>query len=297
MKPKKILVPIDFSAFSEATTRHALEWAKKYGAKVTLFHVIVMYEADVNEEVHLHQLELLIKSREDEAISKMEEHSNRTNNHDIPVNSVFRRNVSAANAILEYLEEEPHDLVIMNTHGKSGLKSLIYGSVTEKVVRLSPVPVLTFHTPPETLNIKRILAPVDFSENSRKGVEMARTLAREHGAEIDYLHTIEQQLHPSFQVIGIESIFILNPELKQITRDKLEEFCPADGLPAQYHIIEGPSAPTIVDFASDHHTDLIVMATHGYTGLDHLLIGSTTERVVRMAGCPVLTVGREQHKH
>ncbi len=295
MKPKKILVPVDFSSFSEATTRHALAWAQKYGAEVTLFHVIVMYEADVNEEVHLHQLELLIKSREEEALSKMEEHSNRTAT-DVPVHSVFRRNVSAANAILEYLEEDPHDLIIMNTHGKSGLKSLIYGSVTEKVVRLSPVPVLTFHTPPATLNIKHILAPVDFSENSRKGVEMARTLAREYGAKIDYLHTIEQQLHPSFQVIGIESIFILNPELKQITREKLKEFCPADGLSTEYHIIEGPSAPTIVDFASEHDTDLIVMATHGYTGLDHLLIGSTTERVVRMAECPVLTVGREQHK-
>ncbi len=292
MKPKKILVPVDFSSFSEATTRYALEWARQYQAEVTLFHVIVMYEADVNEEVHLHQLELLIKSREDDALAKMEQHSNRTNNHDIPVKSVFRRNVSAANAILEYIEEDPHDLIIMNTHGKSGLKNLIYGSVTEKVVRLSPIPVLTFHTPPESLNIRRILAPVDFSDNSKKGVEIARSIAGEHKAKIDFLHTIEQQLHPSFQVIGIESIFMLNPELKQITADKLREFCPANGLDVEYHTIEGPSAPTIADFAAEHGTDLIVMATHGYTGLDHLLIGSTTERVVRMAGCPVLTVGR-----
>ena len=294
MKPKKILVPVDFSSFSEATTRYALDWAKKYQAEVTLFHVIVMYEADVNEEVHLHQLELLIKSREDEAIAKMERHNSRTNNKGIPLKSVFRRNVSAANAILEYIEEEPHDLIIMNTHGKSGLKNLIYGSVTEKVVRLSPIPVVTFHTPPESLNIRRILAPVDFSDNSKKGVEMAQVLAREHGAKIDYLHTIEQQLHPSFQVIGIESIFILNPELKQISKDKLKEFCHSPDIESEYHIIEGPSAPTIADFAGEHDTDLIVMATHGYTGLDHLLIGSTTERVVRMAGCPVLTVGRRE---
>ena len=294
MSPKKILVPVDFSAISEKTTRYALKWARHYGAEVTLFHAIVMYEADVDETEHLNRLEDIIRRREAYAQDQLNEYNKQVNPENIPVKSVFRRNVSAANAILEYLDETPFDLVIMGTHGHGGLRKLMYGSVTEKIVRMSSVPVLTVHTPPEALSIKHILAPVDFSDNNKLGLNTAIELAREHKATIHYLHVIEQQLHPSFQVIGIESIFAINPDLKKITMDKLKEFCPKHGVDARYTILEGSGAPTIADYAEENDIDLVVMATHGYTGLDHLLIGSTTERVVRSSSKPVLTVGRKK---
>ncbi|RMH65211.1 MAG: universal stress protein [Calditrichaeota bacterium] len=291
MKPKKILVPVDFSDQSIETTRYALAWARHYNAEITLFHAIVMYEADVDEQEHLERLEEIIRRREAHTEDRFKDYNKVLDSGDVRITTVFRRNISAANAILEYLDETPFDLVIMNTHGHGGFRKWIYGSVTEKVVRLSPVPVLTMHAAPSSFTVKNILAPVDFSENNKKGLEQARALAREHGAVIHYLHVIEQQLHPSFQVIGIESIFAINPDLRKITMDKLKEFCAADGLEARYHIVEGSAAVSIADFAGENDMDLIVMATHGYTGLDHLLIGSTAERVVRMSEKPVLTVG------
>ena len=182
----------------------------------------------------------------------------------------------------------------MGTHGRTGIKNWIYGSVTEKVVRLSRIPVMTIHNNPGTFKINKILVPVDFSENSRDGIQEAQNIAKDFNADVEFIHVIEQHLQPSFHVVGIESVFAINPDLKKITSEKLEEFCDNTKTKSTYTVLEGTAHQTISDYTSDCGADLIVMSTRGYTGLDHLLIGSTTERVVRISQCPVLTVGRHR---
>ena len=206
------------------------------------------------------------------------------------------RGVSAAASILEYKNKHDFDLIVMGTHGRTGIKNWIYGSVAEKVVRLARIPVITMHGEKAELQIKNILVPVDFSENSKSGIEEARKISKEFNAKITYIHVIEQQLHPSFHVVGVESVFTANHNLKGLTEEKLKDFCLKKNDTSSCKVLEGSSHQVIADYANEITADIVVMSTRGYSGIELLLIGSTTERVVRIAQCPVLTVGRKREE-
>jgi nucleotide-binding universal stress UspA family protein len=295
MKPSKILVPVDFSPFSDYAADFAIFLAQKYNAQITLFHVVVMYETEVDEEDHLRQLEKLVERKEQSSSENLAKHHQKLKEKHIKIDSFISRGVSAATAILDYQSKNDFDLIVMGTHGRTGIKNWIYGSVAEKVVRLAGIGVITLHDR-KTLQLKNILVPVDFSENSKAGINEARKIASEFAAHITYIHVIEQQLQPTFHVVGVESVFTADHNLKGITEDKLKEFCLQRDDNATVKVIEGSSHQVIADYTKETGIDLIVMSTRGYSGLEHLLIGSTTERVVRIARCPVLTVGRSRVK-
>ncbi|MCB0258715.1 MAG: universal stress protein, partial [Calditrichaeota bacterium] len=117
---------------------------------------------------------------------------------------------------------------------------------------------------------------------------------RQFDARLEFLFVLEQDLHPAFYAGGVGSLFTIDAELKQRTTDRLREFVGYTGENAAYRVLEGRAFNEIVETASSEDCDLIVMATRGLTGLEHLLIGSTTERVVRFSTVPVLTVGRNK---
>lgn len=292
MNPLKILVPVDFSSFSSYATDFAAFLAQEYKADITLYHVVVMFETEVEEEEHIKNIEDIVKHKILSSNSLLDEKKREIDVNNFEIHSIVERGVNAANSILEYINTHNYDLVIIGTHGRSGIKNWIYGSVTEKVVRLAKVPVITLHNMPRSHQIKNILVPIDFSDNSKSGIKSARRIAKRFNSQINYIHIIEQQLHPSFHVIGIESILTLNPDLKDISLRKLKDFCFKEDETASYYVIEGTPHRDIADYAKEINCDLIVMSTHGYTGLDHILIGSTAERVIRIAPCPVFITKR-----
>lgn len=294
MNPSKILVPVDFSPFSDYAADFAIFLAQMYNSKITLFHTVVMFESEVDEENHVKQLEQLATQKEERSTISLEQHQQKLKEKHIKIDSVIQRGVSAATAILEYISKHDYDLIVMGTHGRTGIKNWIYGSVAEKVVRLARTPVITMHNEKTDMQVKNILVPVDFSENSRAGIEEARKIAKTFDARITYIHIIEQQLQPTFHVVGVESVFTADHNLKSVTEDKLKEFCQLKDDQSDTKVLEGSSHQVIADYATEINADLIVMSTRGYSGIEHLLIGSTTERVVRIAHCPVLTVGRKR---
>lgn len=291
MKPLKILVPVDFSSFSSYATDFATLLAQKYKADITLYHVVVMYETEVEEEVHLKNIEEIVKHKMLTTSSLLEEKQKNIELNNFKIHSVSEHGINAATSILSYIESNNFDLVIIGTHGRTGFKNWIYGSVAEKVVRLVKIPAITVHHKPASSKIKNILVPIDFSENSKKGMDTARKVAATFKSQINYIHIIEQQLHPTFHVVGIESVFTINSDLKDVSLNKLKSFCFKQGETSTFTVLEGTAHREISDYAKEISCDLIIMSTHGYTGLDHVLIGSTTERVVRIAPCPVLIVG------
>lgn len=142
-----------------------------------------------------------------------------------------------------------------------------------------------------TPTFSRILVPTDFSPGSRLAVDYAVQLARRLGASIHLLHVTED---PSIAGMWTEAYV----DLAQIRKEResgarhlmdklLREIGPAA---VTDEIAAGPVARTITDAAADRQAGLIVMGTHGRTGLAHVLVGSVAEQVMRMAGCPVLTV-------
>ncbi|RMF68519.1 MAG: universal stress protein [Calditrichaeota bacterium] len=141
--------------------------------------------------------------------------------------------------------------------------------------------------------LHRILVPIDFSDHSRSAIAYASEVAKLFGAKLQFLHVVEETIHPAFYATGKVSIFELVADLKDRTQramQKLRDELVDPKIETEYHVTEGRAARDISKFAAEHDSDMIVISTHGLTGIEHLLLGSVAEKVVRMAPCPVLTV-------
>jgi universal stress protein A len=142
------------------------------------------------------------------------------------------------------------------------------------------------------MRIKRILVPIDFSANSLQALAYAVQLAQRFVAELLVLNVVEP-LYVAEPNVGSADLTTLLDEQQRIADEQLARIS-ADlrrqGQRVRTQVECGAPAQTIVEVANNSATDLIVIATHGRTGLSHMLIGSVAERVVRLAGCPVLTV-------
>jgi nucleotide-binding universal stress UspA family protein len=214
----------------------------------------------------------------------------------IKIERTHKRGISAAPVILDYAKEFDVDLIVIGTHGRRGLGHLFLGSVAEEVVRLSSCPVLTIRERKEPLPIEeldRILVPIDFSEHSKQALRYAKQIAVSYDSRLQLLHVLEKAVHPSFYPFEKSQFFNLREAVQQKSKEALERLLKeTEGpeLTAEIHVIEGRAAADITEFAKDNQSDLIVIATHGLTGIEHLLMGSVTEKVVRRAPCPVFTV-------
>lgn len=133
---------------------------------------------------------------------------------------------------------------------------------------------------------KKILFSTDFSTSGDAALDWATSLARDTGARLLILHVQEP---PIVYGYGAAYYGVVNPDLDQ-QREMLEKIVPKDSSVAyEHHLVEGTPAEAIVRFADRQGVDLIVMGTHGRTGLSRALMGSVAEAVVRHASCPVLT--------
>ena len=142
--------------------------------------------------------------------------------------------------------------------------------------------------------LKRILAPTDFSEYSAEAIGYACALADKFGSELHFLHILEVHAS-STPVFGAGLAF--SPRIRE-SRAAVEQALElvADGRAAVRATAEGPTFLEILRYAKDNEIDLIVMGTHGRSGLAHVMLGSVAERIVRKAPCPVLTVRHPKHE-
>ena len=147
------------------------------------------------------------------------------------------------------------------------------------------------------LSIKKILVPVDFSSLSKKAFQYALRLAQQFKTEVTLVHVLEPTVPPTFEGLSeAPSCLEDGPPDAEKNLKRLIDSARAAGVPKVRSLFRrGLASHEIVDAAKDLNVDLIVMATHGYTGCKHFCIGSTAERVVRAAPCPVLVVRAKEH--
>jgi universal stress protein A len=144
-----------------------------------------------------------------------------------------------------------------------------------------------------TMEIRRILAPTDFSELSKQGLKSALELAQSFGAELLLLHVVDP---PAYPVEGIVPSHLGAPLMDDLERQASTELAqmlpeaPASRVNVSRRVGVGIPHRKIVEVAEEEEADLIVLTTHGRTGLSHLIMGSVAEKVVRTAPCPVLTI-------
>jgi len=297
MKLKRILFPTDFSRCADQALAHAVYLAEKYQAALHLLHVVTLFEDQpdvLGDEIA--ETEALVKKLEEKAEIELQNVANTHGSDDMEIVTNQKRAISAAPAILEYASKNNIDLIVMGTNGRRGIGHLLLGSAAEEVVRLAECPVFTIRESEEVKRIKlfeQILVPIDFSNHSKKALAYAKEIADSYEANLQLLHVIEDTIHPAYSLSGKSFIFDLVPGIEEDCRRRIEELIQEIGLSkenAEIIVKGGQAAYDIIKFAKDNSSDLIVIATHGLTGIEHLLLGSVTEKVVRMASCPVFTV-------
>lgn len=211
---------------------------------------------------------------------------------------------SPADMIVETAEQSQGDLIVMTTHGHTGWRHLVFGSVTEQVIRLARCPVLICHSRKQPgaadetgaaeaqsiVAVRKIVCSTDFSEQSLKGVDTAIIWAKELQAELIIVHIVPSlDRYPGF-VVDAEDIesSVESDASKQLYA--LVAHRVPEQLQSRYVVRSGKAAEEIVNVAREENADLVVTATHGRTGWDHLAFGSVAEAVIRTAHCPVLTI-------
>jgi len=291
---KRILFPTDYSRCSDDALLRALWLAELYRAELHIIHALLPLDYDPWNTAHhlpdLAHIQQQIDTLMPQKTGPDQPHRFETT----PVKTATVRGIAPAPAILTYAREQDIDFIVMGTHGRRGINHLMMGSVAEEVVRMSSCPVLTVRgTGGPLAPIKQILVPLDFSDFSCRALKAARWIAADVGATIRALHVIEEIIHPSFYVTGQTSLSSWYPEIEANSVKEMQKLADKAGgpdVPLEFHVKEGRSAVDIVAFAKRNAIQLIVMASHGLTGIDHFLLGSVTEKVVRLAPCPVLVI-------
>lgn len=290
MKIESILVPTDFSETANHAVEQALELAIRSRAKLHLFHVVEpkveSWSGGVAGSLRDY-LQGLERDAEQSLALKVEV----LRGNEVDVRYSTASELTPFEGISRKVEEIRPELVVMGTHGRTGLDRLVMGSVAERVLRHVSVNVLTLNAKCPVVRaaraFERILVPVDFSEFSKRALLAAQAL-RAEGGHIRVAHVVASPIHPSFYAGGINRLFQIDPEMPQRIRTNLESWL--GKARAEIEVREGDVFAELMDVAEEDGAQLIVMGTRGLTGLDHLLMGSVTEKVVRRSEIPVLTV-------
>ncbi|MBS0205496.1 MAG: universal stress protein [Planctomycetes bacterium] len=144
------------------------------------------------------------------------------------------------------------------------------------------------------VSVRRILFPTDFSEPARHAQKYATTLAEKFGAELHVIHVVPEVIMPATDTISVWTL----PEgsMKAQVDSAEQQLIAVAGADAIRCVTVGFPVEEIMKYAKEHDIDLLVVGTHGHTGLSHLLLGSVAEKLVRLASCPVLTVHPTGHQ-
>jgi len=290
-----ILFPTDFSDVAEGAFAHAAHLALQYEATIHVFNVVSPEEGDGSNPMAFLPVKPADGTETDEsALQHVEVKTAPQEQGTVPVLYTQTDSDSPSEAIINYARDQDVDLVVMGTHGRKGMDRLLSGSVSEEVVRGAPCPVFTVpgtNTADHVPTVSRVLAPVDLSDQSELVLNHAAALADAYAAPLDLLHVVEEATYPS--AYGLDPLTPDLPNVQDRAREALETLAGELDLrtdPVNIHVLAGNAARDIVEFADEHEADLIVMATHGRTGLERFLIGSVAEKVVRRAPCPVVTL-------
>ena len=293
---RNILCATDFSDFSNQTIVYGVALAKEFGSRLFVSHVIDLSSVAIYGEFQLDPIGQQNRIMED-ADTQLK---NLTGDQPVawePLITVGK----PADEIARAVEEKKIDLVITASRGRSGLKRIILGSVTERLIRTLSCPLLVVGNPEaklvsapnQEIRLKKILVGCDFSPDSGQAFKHALSLAQEFEAELHLLHIIEQPTQPEFHKREASVPKEIQQDYRDLLTQKLRDMVPEEArywCTPQISLLEGQPYENIVNYAESEDIDMIVLGVRGHGLFKTLLLGSTTDRVVRGAPCPVLSV-------
>lgn len=290
VKIKNILCPVDFSEFSAKAFDYAYSLARRYNAKLCLQHAIRPLTEYSYHVPHPWAQEYYERSRTEsgEELRKM---TTRLDTNGLKPEIVVQVGFPAE-AILDFAQKQPVDLIVMGAHGFRGTDRWMMGSVAEKVIRKARCPVLAvrkpthdFVAPKETgdpVQLHKILLATDFSDHGQHAFAYAISLAMEYNAELTLLHVLEDV--PRDEELSTATARLIQ-ELETPVPPDARNWCTIKST-----VRIGKPYQEIVQLALDSQMDLIVLGVRGRSGADLALFGSTTYRVLQLGSAPVLAV-------
>ena len=291
-----VLCPVDFSDTSRHALRHAAALAAWYDARLTVLHVMPAEgEVPIGGGLGEGAVTLPLPTPEQVLARLSEEVTASGAAPRAPTLLVASGRAHAE--VLGQIDQLGADLLVLGTHGRSGFQRLFLGSVTEKLLRTAPCPVLT--VPPTAAQarppvlFKQILCPTDFSPTAHHAFMLARDLARQADGCVTLLHAIEY-LGPedADEAPGFDG-GAYRQQLLEHFRQRLHEEAarePEAWCEIREALAVNRAYREILERAAAIPADLIVMGAQGHGGMELMFYGSTTQHVVRRATCPVLTV-------
>jgi nucleotide-binding universal stress UspA family protein len=201
----------------------------------------------------------------------------------------------AANSILDYVQENGIDLIVMASHGRSGISRWVYGSVADKVLHQAECSLAIIHPQVETelFTHKRILVPLDGSLQAERALGPALKLAHEVSAKLILLRVTEMPPIPKEPVDGcpgVESVTQAAELEARIYLERTRQSLIDSGIQISIQVSTGSVAESIIDTADEPQVDLIVMSSHGRSGVDRWIFGSVAEKTLRSAHCATLVI-------
>ena len=281
----KILCPTDFSAGSQQALRVAVRMANEANAEIVVFHAFYIPPPAFDGE-YVFPVDV---------IQQMVDDSQR--GLDAAVRDATAAGAKHARGtlvsgapwaeIVAVLERETFDLCVIGTHGRTGIARVLLGSVAEKVVRHSPCSVLVVRPGSETRPFAHVLVPTDFSESAEDALGLAAQVVRPDGS-ITLLHVLEAPAAYSGEPLGIDFLRELDKQSTAALEAAATRVRSKVAVPVRVRSRIGhPGAQILADLDDDPSVDLVVMGSHGRTGITRVVIGSVAEKVVRHAPCPV----------
>lgn len=291
-EPRRILAPVDFSDPSRQVLSVAVALARQFGAQLGVMHVTRRNRPD--SHIVAEQVGITFDTRR-AGRAKLTEFIERERPGDIQPMRIVADGVPF-HEIAKAAKSWEADLIVIATHGYTGFKHVLLGSTAERVVRYAPCPVLVVRsrekrgvkTVLSPDQVRSILVPVDFSESSLAALRHALALARQNKAQLTLLHVLEP-FHANMLIDTTQT----QRDARVAAHERLTGL--ADGTKKVWprtgrELRTGHPVTTITALAKRTNADIIVMGTHGHTGLKHAMLGSVAERVVRHAPCSVLVV-------
>jgi nucleotide-binding universal stress UspA family protein len=282
---KTLLVGFDDSQPSQAALAEAANWVKRHGGDIILVHA-VYFDA---EEFGIAPTQMERRLQHGEQVC-VETKKMIAREFGIEAKSVLCEG-EPPEVLVNMATEKKADLIVLGTYGRRGINRLLMGSVTSHVIVNSPVDVLVVKKPCTECNgvYRSVLVPFDGSEFSKKALDKACIFSKTDGAEITVLYVIPryEEMLGFFRTDSIKRS--MSQEAQKIV-DAATQAASAHGVSVKTEIQEGHSAERIIETAAGMRKDLIVMGSYGWRGVNKAIMGSTTERVLIGAPCPVLAV-------
>ncbi len=293
LEVKLILCPIDFSEFSVRAYHHALSLAGHYRAKVVALHIVELFRfPSVGFAASAGLYDEFCQAVRESGKEQLREFVKHHTHDEIQPELVVHQGI-ASDSILAFAQAQKTDVIVMGTHGRRGYDRLMLGSVTNRVIRRAPCPVLAVCKPlhdsmaagkeqGHVHHLNRILFCTDFSENSERALNYAISATAEYDAELTLLHVLEEVPSPAKTEEAIAA-----------ATEQLNELIPPEArktLKIKTAVRVGKPYRQIIQLALEAQVDIVAMGVRGRGALDLAVFGSTTYRVMQLGPCPVLAV-------